>query len=87
MIAGVNGQEVAWEPLPKQQLAMEAPVFELLFGGAKGGGKGAYLVACVIPLLQLAHRKWLETGRQQHKCRVMVFRRNLEDLKIGRAHV
>lgn len=53
----------------------------MLFGGAKGGGKTAYLVACAAPILELAHRKWLATGVEQRQCRIMVFRRNLNDLK------
>lgn len=69
------------KPLPVQQWAMECPAFELLFGGAKGGGKTFFLVACWLELLQFAHEKFLREGRAQRKCRIMVFRKNLEDLK------
>lgn len=31
--------EVVWEPLPKQAILISCPVFETLFGGARGGGK------------------------------------------------
>lgn len=72
---------VAWKPLPKQALALSCPAFELLYGGSKGGAKTNYLVACVIPILQLAAEKYEATGVKQFKCRIMVFRKNLEDLK------
>jgi hypothetical protein len=32
-------QNVVWEPQTKQALLIECPVFEVLFGGARGGGK------------------------------------------------
>jgi len=88
MIADVAGKQVIWEPLPKQAVALACPAFELLYGGAKGGGKTAFLVASVTPILQLAHEKWTKTGVKQHKCRIMVFRKNLEDLKdfIAKTH-
>lgn len=72
---------VVWEPLPKQRVALACPAFELLYGGSKGGAKTNFLVACVSGLLALAHRKWLATGQKQMKCRIIMFRKNLEDLK------
>lgn len=77
----IEPQQLMWQPQPKQALAMACPAFELLFGGAKGGGKTAWLVACWAPTLQLAHQKYLATGRKQHKCRIPIFRKNLEDSK------
>lgn len=56
------------------------PAKELLFGGSKGGGKTGFLVACVAPILELAHKKWQETGRDQSTVRCMVFRKHLNDL-------
>lgn len=38
-------QVVVWEPQPKQALALSCPVFELFYGGAKGGGKSDFLLA------------------------------------------
>lgn len=81
MITSVDGVKPVWEPLPKQQVALSCPAFELLYGGSKGGAKTNYLVTCAAPLLQLAHKKWLATGVKQYKCRILVFRKNLDDLK------
>lgn len=77
--AGLGGQ-LAWRPSPKQASAMMCPAFELLFGGAKGGGKSHFLAACWLPILQLAHAKWKRTGQLQKKCRIAIFRKNLNDL-------
>jgi len=70
-----------WEPLPKQAVALTCTARELLYGGEKGGGKTEFLVACWLPLLELATRKYEQTGQKQHKCRIVVFRKNLEHLK------
>jgi hypothetical protein len=81
LIEAITGErKTVWEPLPQQKVAMECPCFELLFGGAKGGGKTGFLVACVAPILAYAHQKWMETGQQQRTTRIMVFRRHLDDL-------
>lgn len=77
----VRGLRPVWEPQPKQGVALTCPAFELLFGGSKGGGKTGLLVACVAPILQLAHQKYLKTRQKQYKCRIIVFRKNLEDLQ------
>jgi hypothetical protein len=75
-----DGSAVVWKPLPKQLLALRCPAFETLFGGAKGGGKTDFLVACWLDILQLAQEKYERTGRLQKKCRIVVFRRHLGDL-------
>ena len=81
MITSPDGSEVIWEPLPKQAAAMSCPARELLFGGEKGGGKTDFLTACWLPILNLAHQKYVETGKKQHRCRIVIFRKNLEDLQ------
>lgn len=73
--------EPIWQPLPRQAVALACPADEILFGGSKGGGKSDYLIACVAPLLAMADRKWRATGQPQRKCRIIIFRKNLEDLK------
>ena len=77
----VDGSRTVWQPLPRQAVALSCPAFELLYGGQKGGGKTDFLVACVIPILQRAHEKYLRTGQKQFRCRIVLFRKNLDDLK------
>lgn len=72
---------VICRPRPPQRLALRCMAFELLYGGSKGSMKTHYLAMCMLELLELAHRKWLETGQKQKKCRIIVFRKNLEDIK------
>jgi hypothetical protein len=31
-------QTIVWEPQPRQALLLSCPVFEVLYGGARGGG-------------------------------------------------
>ncbi len=80
-VAALNDGHVVWEPLPKQRVALACPAFELLYGGSKGGAKTNFLVACVAPLLAFAHAKYLRTGIKQYKVRILVFRKNLNDLE------
>jgi len=40
-----EGKNVVWYPQPRQAIALECPAFELLFGGAAGGGKTDFLLA------------------------------------------
>jgi hypothetical protein len=81
VIHALDTGKVIWEPLPRQRVALACPAFELLYGGSKGGAKTNFLVACVAPILHLAHQKWQATGQPQLKCRIPVFRKNLDDLK------
>jgi len=87
-LRSADGSKVIWEPLPKQAVALACPAREVLYAGDKGAGKTEFLVACWIPLLNLAHQKYLATGQKQHKCRIVVFRKNLEHLKdfIAKTH-
>jgi hypothetical protein len=80
-IQSFAGGEVVWKPFPKQRLALACPAFELLYGGSKGGMKTNFLVASPAQILAKAHEKWQKTGREQRTVRVMVFRKNLNDLK------
>lgn len=81
MIQALGDGKPVWEPLPKQAVALACPAFELLYGGSKGSAKTHFLVACVAPLLAFAHQKWMATGIKQLKVRVLVFRKNLNDLE------
>jgi hypothetical protein len=80
VIVDLENAEVIFDPFPKQQLAIECPAFELMYGGSKGCAKTHYLVGCVLPLLQMAHDKFVATGRKQKRCRIVVFRKNIKDL-------
>jgi hypothetical protein len=41
----LDGKNIIWQPQPRQALALSCPAFELLFGGARGGGKTDFLLA------------------------------------------
>lgn len=80
--------EVVWQPLPQQRVALASTCTELLFGGSKGGGKSDYLIMSPCHVLDLAARKYAATGRKQMKCRVIIFRKNLEDARdlVAKTH-
>lgn len=56
--------ESIWTPTPKQQVALTCPVFELMYGGAKGGGKSDFLRADFLPGLYAADEHWKRTGKR-----------------------
>jgi hypothetical protein len=39
-----NEKKILWQPQPKQRIALECPIYELFYGGARGGGKSDFLV-------------------------------------------
>ena len=80
-VRSLNGRDVVWEPHPRQAVALSCPAQEIMYGGAKGGGKSDYLVMAPVHLLALAHKKWKETGVKQGRCRIVFFRKNLDNLK------
>lgn len=80
-VLALDGRTVICKPRPPQRVALRAMVFELLYGGSKGSMKTHYLVLCVLEILTLAQKKWEQTGIKQKKCRIIVFRKNLEDIK------
>jgi len=57
-----------WEPLPQQELALRSPAYELLFGGAAGGGKSDLLL--VAPLRWTKHETF----------RALILRRSFPEL-------
>lgn len=69
---------VLWTPLPKQQLALECPADDILFGGAVGGGKTDFLLA-----------DWVQHAQQYGQNAVgLIARRTLPELRdiAKRAH-
>jgi len=76
----VNAAPAAIQPTQRQLDALECPAFELLYGGAKGGAKTFFLLLCWGYLIDAARQRWQATGVSQMKCRVVIFRKNLNDL-------
>ena len=58
-----------WKPHPKQNEALQSPAYEILYGGARGGGKTDCGMA------------WLTKEIQNPMLRCLVIRRNYDDLK------
>jgi len=61
--------EIIWSPHPKQKQALERPEFEILFGGARGGGKTDTGI------------NWLLYDADNPKLRALVIRKNADDLR------
>ena len=79
--------DTIWSPTPKQAIASKCPCHEVLFGGAKGGGKSDWLLTDWIPQLEATTRQWRETGKKT-KGHAKIFRKafgRLADM-INRAH-
>ena len=60
---------VLWTPHPKQKQVLERPEYEILFGGARGGGKTD---AGIV---------WLLHKSKHPKLRALIIRRNADDLR------
>lgn len=76
-----------WAPTPKQALALSCPVFELMYGGAKGGGKSDYILVDFLPQLEVMTRRWQDSGLKT-KGRALLVRKEFGRLKdlLNRAH-
>jgi hypothetical protein len=53
-----TGAKLLWMPQYKQSLAMACPAFELLFGGAAGGGKSDWILADFLAGVWLHKNNW-----------------------------
>ncbi len=79
-LAGLNGREVFWRALPRQDVALSCPAFEVLYGGQKGGAKSDAIIVKPSQMLALADEKYRVTGIKQERCRIVIFRKNLKNL-------
>src|SRR3990167_8114927 len=61
--------KIHWQPQPKQALALASDADEILYGGARGGGKTD------------AGQAWLTYDIGNSLLRALVIRRNADDLK------
>ena len=77
-----------WTPTAKQAIALACPVFELMYGGAKGGAKSEFLMVDFVPQLQAANAKWARTWIRSRGC-ALVVRKAFPRLRelINRAHM
>lgn len=67
-----NKEDILWEPQAKQAVALERDEDEILYGGARGGGKTD------------AGQAWLLYDHEHPEYRALVIRRNSDDLKDWR---
>lgn len=86
-LESLDGRERFWEALPRQDVALSCPAFEVLFGGQKGAAKSDCVIVKPAEALALAHEKYLTTGIKQTRCRFVIFRKNIKHLNdlIARA--
>jgi len=76
---------VVWTPQAKQQEALVRTEFEVLYGGARGGGKTdtgiAWLLYPVWDWLQAIRDKDYEKAQRLSRYRALIIRKNADDLK------
>lgn len=73
MTAAAAAQKILWQPSEKQSEFLSAPEFEVLYGGAAGGGKSDALLVDCLGLQQGAIRK--------PHYRAILFRRTFPELR------
>jgi hypothetical protein len=65
------GERILWQPQPKQAIALTSPVYELFYGGARGGGKSDFLLMDFTKQVQ----KWGKAHRG------VIFRKTYPELE------
>lgn len=81
-----------WTPHPKQALLHACPVYEVMFGGAVGGGKTDGILFDHCKQHTVAHNRWYNGGRQdglKNRGRALIVRKDFGRLKdfINRANM
>lgn len=72
-------QTILWQPQPKQVEALERPEYEILYGGARGGGKTAAGIGWLLyPFTDF--RQGLIEASDLKKYRALIIRLNAKDL-------
>jgi hypothetical protein len=64
-------KKILWSPQPKQSKALSCPAFEMLYGGAAGGGKTDFLLIDFLGLLPKWGKDW----------QGIIFRRTFSELE------
>ncbi len=65
----IDGREVLWEPTARQTVALTSMVEDLMYGGARGGGKSAFLLI-----------DWLSQAEQEGPANGLLVRRTMPEL-------
>ena len=75
-------------PTPRQEEFLSCPCYEVLYGGAKGGGKTEAMLRMHLPQLQVAEARWKKTGKKS-KGWAVFFRKSMPQLEevISRSHL
>ncbi len=69
-----------WQPTPKQALAQSCPVYEVMYGGAKGGGKSDWLLMDHVKQHRVVHERFGTTGIKT-RGRALIIRKEFGRLK------
>jgi hypothetical protein len=76
-----------WQPTEKQAIFLSCPVYEVMYGGQKGGGKTDALLFDHVEQHMAAHQHWQATG-QKTRGRALILRKEFDRLSdfIARSH-
>ncbi len=64
--------ETIWKPHPKQALFLACPIYEVMYGGAKGGAKSDGILVDHVGQHRIAHERWEKTGRKTRGSALLV---------------
>ncbi len=83
----MNALGTVWTPHPKQALFLACPVYEVMYGGSKGGGKTDALLFDHVTQHNQVHDHWEQTAMKSRGM-ALILRKEFGRLKdfINRAH-